>query len=70
MDEIAKDLPESYSSDEVGYPTKYAALALKSRAAMYAASIATWGKVQIDGLVGIPANEAERFWKASYEASK
>lgn len=70
MDQIANDLPESYGNDEVGYPTKYAALALKSRAAMYAASIATWGKVQIDGLVGIPTTEAERFWKASYDASK
>lgn len=70
MDAIVNDLPESYGSGEIGFPTKYAALALKSRAAMYAASIATWGKVQIDGFAGIPATEAERFWKASYDASK
>ena len=35
MDWIATDLPESYGSEEVGFPTKYAALALKSRAALY-----------------------------------
>jgi hypothetical protein len=70
MDAIAGDLPESYPNAEIGWPTKYAALALKSRAAMYAASIATWGEVKINGLVGIPASEAQRFWQASYDASK
>jgi hypothetical protein len=47
-----------------GYPTKWAALALKSRAALYAASIATWGQVQLDGVVGIPASDKDRFWTA------
>lgn len=70
LDAVIADLPTSYSTAEVGYPTKYAALALKSRAAMYAASIATWGTVQINGLVGIPASEAQRFWQASFDASK
>jgi hypothetical protein len=70
MDAITDDLPESYSNSESGWPTKYAALALKSRAAMYAASIATWGEVEINGLVGIPVSEAQRFWQASYDASK
>jgi hypothetical protein len=68
MDAIANDLPTS--NTKIGFPTKYAALALKSRTAMYAASIATWGKVDLNGLVGIPANEAQRFWQASYDASK
>jgi len=67
MNSIAIDLPAT--NGQIGYPTKYAALALKSRAAMYAASIATWGKVEINGLVGIPASEAQRFWQASYDAS-
>jgi len=70
MDGIVADLPPSYPAAEIGYPTKYAALALKSRAAMFAASIATWGKVEIDGLVGVPAADAQRFWQASYDASK
>jgi starch-binding outer membrane protein, SusD/RagB family len=70
LDEIADFLPESYSNSETGYPTKYAALALKNRAAMYAASIAQWGEVEIDGLVGITSNDAQRFWQLSYDASK
>lgn len=70
MDDIVDVLPKDVSNDQLGYPTRYAALALKSRAALYAASIATWGKVQIDGLVGIPSSEASRFWQASYDASK
>ncbi|MDR2683617.1 MAG: RagB/SusD family nutrient uptake outer membrane protein [Dysgonamonadaceae bacterium] len=70
IDEIAGDLPATRDKMTIGYPSRYTALALKSRAAMYAASIATWGEVQIDGLVGIPASEARRFWQASYDASK
>jgi len=70
MDEIMDALPPRFNSTETGYPTRYAALALKSRAALFAASIATWGKVQIDGVVGIPQSEAKRFWQASYDASK
>lgn len=67
IDEILNDLPATTS---IGYPTKYAALALKSRAGLYAASIGTWGKVDLNGLVGIPAADAQRFWQASYDASK
>ncbi|OJV15608.1 MAG: hypothetical protein BGO21_32035 [Dyadobacter sp. 50-39] len=70
MDAITPDLPASYPSAEVGSPTRYAALALKSRAALFAASIATWGRVEIEGLVGVPAADAQRFWQASYDASK
>lgn len=55
---------------ESGRATLYAALALKSRAAMYAASIATWGDVRLGGLVGIPAEKKDYFWEASYSASK
>ena len=63
-------LPPSFSGKDAGRATLYAALALKSRAAMYAASIATWGKVQLDGVVGIPSGSANTFWQASYDASK
>ncbi len=70
IDAIVDDLPEIYDASNIGRPTKYAALALKSRAAMYAASIATWGEVKLDGLVGIPADQAQTFWQKSYDASK
>lgn len=66
LDAINEDLLGSDS----GRATKWAALALKSRAAMYAGSIATWGTVQIDGVVGIPSGMANQYWQASYDASK
>ncbi|SKB27539.1 Starch-binding associating with outer membrane [Parapedobacter luteus] len=67
LDAIVNELPRSAP---VGYPSRFAALALKSRASMYAASIATWGEVALNGLVGIPASEAARFWQSSYDASQ
>ncbi len=66
MDQAFNDLDATAAG---GYPTKWAALALKSRAALYAASIATWGSVQLDGVVGIPSSEKDRLWTACYEAS-
>src|SRR5690606_4514962 len=44
--------------------------ALKSRAAMYAASVAQWGTVRLDGVVGIPSNRVNTYWQASYDVSK
>lgn len=70
LDAIKNDLPEDYSGENLGHPTKYAALALKSRAAMYAASIAEWGTVRLNGIVGIPSNQSKSFWKISLIASK
>lgn len=74
LDEAIPVLPKSYSAGEKGWPTKYAALAMKSRVALYAASIAKYGEnapstVQSNGLTGIPASEANRFWQESYDAS-
>lgn len=63
-------LPETRGGDAMYRVTKYGALALVSRAALYAGSIARYGKVQLDGLVGIPASEADHFFRTSYEASK
>lgn len=62
------------SSDErkgaLGRVDKYAALALQSRAMLYAASIANFGQVQIDGIVGIPSGAAQSYYQKSYDASK
>ncbi|MFY0626835.1 MAG: RagB/SusD family nutrient uptake outer membrane protein [Reichenbachiella sp.] len=66
LDAIEADLV----SAEAGRATKWTALALKSRAAMYAGSIASFGSVDLDGVVGIPSSEASRFWQASYDASE
>jgi len=70
MEELSKNLPATYSDNDKGKPTKWAALALQSRAALYAASIAKYGKVQEGGLLGFPAGEVERYAKISYDASK
>lgn len=53
---------------EWGRATKWAALALESRAALYAGSIAKYGKVQLDGLLGIPASEATSYYQKAYDA--
>ncbi|MDP2335802.1 MAG: RagB/SusD family nutrient uptake outer membrane protein [Bacteroidota bacterium] len=69
LDAIVPDLPATVSAADAGRPSKYAALALKSRAAMYAGSIASFGTVSLDGIVGIPQNKASQYWQASYDAS-
>lgn len=65
---VSDILPEE--AGELGRATKYAALALESRAALYAASIAQFGTVQLDGVVGIPAEKAQSYYQTSVKASK
>ena len=71
-DFIAEDLDMAVSLlngkiQDWGKATKWAALALKSRAMLYAGSIGEFGTVQADGLVGI--SNADKFWNLSLEAS-
>ena len=49
---------------------QWSALALKSRAMLHAASVSTYGEVQLDGLTGIPASEAEYYWQSTRDAAK
>ena len=70
IDAITNDLPETVTSDNYGRPSKYAAFALKSRAALYAGSIAQFGTVQLDGVVGISAGKTNTYYQAAYDASK
>src|SRR5690606_2638862 len=49
---------------------KWSALAFKSRAMIHAASIATYGEVQLDGIIGIPQDEATHYWESAREAAK
>ncbi|NJK98615.1 MAG: RagB/SusD family nutrient uptake outer membrane protein, partial [Bacteroidales bacterium] len=69
-DAINVDLLEAQAADKTGRATKFAALALKSRAMLYAASIAKYGTVQNNGIVGIPAEKASAYFQKSYDASK
>lgn len=70
MDEIAQVLPATYPDRDYGRPTKFAALALKSRAMLYAGSIAQFGTVYADGITGIPSSEATRYYTAALDASQ
>jgi len=68
MDDIIPILDEDTDDGRVN---SYTALALKSQAMMFAASVAEFdGTQQLDGLLGIPAGEANAYWQASFDASE
>lgn len=64
--EIAEDLAKV---TEIGRANKWAALSLHCRAALYAGSIAQFGKVQLDGLLGMPQSEANTYYKQAYDTA-
>lgn len=70
LDATIQELPETYAAADYGRPTKFAALSFKSRAALYAGSIAKYGTVQLNGLLGIPSSQATSYFTKSLEASK
>ncbi len=70
LDDIAQILQPDYNAANVGRISRYAALALKSRAMLYAASVANFGKIQLDGLLGIPADKAAYYYQESLKASQ
>jgi hypothetical protein len=61
-------LPDRWRSQK-GRAGRWAARALESRAALYAGSIAQYGNVALDGLVGIPAAQATTYYERSLRAS-
>ncbi|WP_410059226.1 RagB/SusD family nutrient uptake outer membrane protein [Barnesiella intestinihominis] len=76
-DFIAEDLDEAFrllpDNEEIlgkGRATKYAALALKSRAMLYAGSIVRYGTVDLNGLVGIDKALANDYFELAYKAVK
>lgn len=76
-DFIAEDLDEAFrllpDNEEIlgkGRATKYAALALKSRAMLYAGSIERYGTVDLNGLVGIDKALANDYFELAYKAVK
>jgi hypothetical protein len=68
MDSIALILPEKRSAANRNKVSRYAAYALKSRAMLYAASIAKYGKPELNGLIGINARP-ETYWEAAATAA-
>lgn len=67
---IAEVLQVTRPDNEKYQATKGAALALWSRAALYAGSIAKYGKLQPDGLTGIPVSDAPGYFTEAYNASQ
>jgi hypothetical protein len=67
MDEIEETLK---GLTQYGRASQGAALALKCRAALYAGSIARYGKVQLNGLLGIPSDQAADYYRKSMEAAQ
>jgi hypothetical protein len=62
-------LPNRWDS-QTGRASKWAAKALESRATLYAGSIARYGAVQLDGLVGISVSDANAYYQLSLNASQ
>ena len=70
LDEAFRLLPDNEEISGKGRATKYAALALKSRAMLYAGSIARYGTVDLNGLVGIDKALANDYFELAYKAVK
>ena len=68
MDDISEVLP-AFAIEE-GRITKWTALALKSRALLYAGSVANFGSEQLNGLLGFPSSEASKYYIESLNASR
>jgi hypothetical protein len=67
LDEAITLLPVTSIKERVN---KYTAYALKSRAMLFAASIAKYGSVNLNGIVGIPAGDANHYYQLSFDAAK
>jgi hypothetical protein len=70
LDAAITDLPTEREAKNANRSTKWVALALKSRAMLYAGSIAKYGTVDLEGLIGIPSSKATSYYTESLEASK
>lgn len=78
-DKIAEDLDKAYSllpeSNQAGRANKYTAAGIKSRAMLFAGSIAKYNTIQLfdksnNQLCGIPSQKAADYFKKSYDAAK
>lgn len=70
LDSAISNLPPNWDAANSNRATTWSALALKSRAMLYAGSIAKYGNVQLNGLTGIPASRSADFFSESLKASR
>ena len=66
---ISDVLPGNLPASEYGRISRWASLALKSRAMLYAGSIAKYGSQQLNGLLGFSPSEANSYFQKAYDAS-
>ena len=75
LDAAAENLPTDHDGRE-GRATKWAALGLKSRAMMYAASVAQFGEEKTAGSgenavqLGMPTSAADQYWQEALSAAE
>lgn len=67
LDEAISILPEK--SPQVGRANKYIAYGLKARVALWAASIAKYSTIQLNGLLGVPAEQAQKYYQIAYDSA-
>lgn len=70
IDAIVQDLPPTVGGNDLGRPSRYAAMALQCRAALYAGSIAKFGTVKIEGVVGIDPSKATVFYQKAFDVAQ
>ncbi|MDD2476826.1 MAG: RagB/SusD family nutrient uptake outer membrane protein [Dysgonamonadaceae bacterium] len=70
LDAAIIDLPNTRNAANSNRATKLVAQALKSRAMLYAGTIAKYGTLQLNGLIGIPSSKAKFYFGESMKASK
>ncbi len=70
LDSAIAELPATWDAANANRATTWVALALKSRAMLYAGSIAKYGNVQLTGLMGIPSQRSTDYFNKSLEASQ
>ncbi|MDR1408411.1 MAG: RagB/SusD family nutrient uptake outer membrane protein [Tannerella sp.] len=67
LDEAIRLLP--VSSLAAGRANRHIAYGMKARVALYAASVAKYGAVQLNGLLGIPAELARGYFQTAFDAA-
>jgi hypothetical protein len=67
LDEAIRLLPDK--SPEAGRINKYVAYGLKARVALWAASIAKYGTIQLNGILGVTAARAKGYYETAHAAA-
>jgi hypothetical protein len=58
------------ASPAQGRVNRYIAYGLKARVALHVASIAKYGSIQLDGILGVPADQASAYYQMAWDAAK